>query len=100
MDKSNLITLMFDEKDKDGDVFTIVDGVPKEITLFLEEGHWAIRGFLFEIGVGDHGRLSYADNPHGPIGVYDRTNVAHLKEIADQIREFTERLVHHRHLAN
>jgi|SRR3989339_103165 len=70
---------------------SLSDEIPEDVTLFLDEGHWSLRGFLFDIGTNDQGRLRYSDHWDDPIGIYDRTDLEHLQEMTRQIESFTEK---------
>ncbi|OHA60334.1 MAG: hypothetical protein A2607_01920 [Candidatus Vogelbacteria bacterium RIFOXYD1_FULL_42_15] len=82
-DEKNLVILVFDRKKG----LALIEKKPPEITLYLEENRWTVRGFLFEIGHTDRGRLLYSDW-QGPIGIYDRTNFDHLQEMVIQVQNF------------
>jgi hypothetical protein len=62
---------------------------PKEVSLLLLSGKWVYRDSIFIIGEDDRGRILYADNWIGPIGVFDPTNRVHLKEMMTQFRAHT-----------
>ncbi|KKS89202.1 MAG: hypothetical protein UV64_C0009G0005 [Parcubacteria group bacterium GW2011_GWC1_43_11b] len=84
----NCLATLFFHRDKG---LTLERGVPTEVTLFMEEERWSVRGFLFQIGKSDRGRLSYSENPEGPVGVYACNNLEHIREMIKQVKEFTER---------
>lgn len=76
--KRNLVSLVWPT-----DVYCvdIIVGVPKEVTVDLLAGTWSFQGRTQPIGTTGQ----YRHLEGYPIGVYDRTNIRHLRAIVDTV---------------
>ena len=105
--KENLIFLVWEIDSIDFGIryTSVTEDTPKGVTLNLEEGTWSFTskdqhdpttGKKYPIGgkaqtMGERVRVCDTSLPYGPIGCFDRTNIAHLNELVSAAEEWLMR---------
>jgi len=79
--KKNLISLVWPVNTT---ASTLIAGVPEGVIVDKVAGTWTFEGRTYKIG--GNGRYNAIPYEGSPIGVYNRTNIKHLRQLHSDIR--------------